>query len=122
MKTIKIATGIKRIQNADENVTLLKLREILSEHRNALITRLISDLPTYVNYRFNIKVTLQQIESIKNELHLVLNSGINIDQYNMILQHALKHDNIYLPAEPFYKEIDERISDALNCSQLKLVK
>jgi hypothetical protein len=122
MKTVRTVLGAKKIEASDHQITLLKLREMLDAHRGTLITRLISDLPCYIDYKFNTKVTSQQLETIKEKLSFLKNSSVDMDKYGFILQDVLSHETTYVACGPFYKEIDDNISCYLNESQLKLVR
>lgn len=122
MKTIKTVLGIKRIEEKDYPLAVLQLREILDAHRSTLITRLISDLPTYIDYKFNRKVDSKQLEAIKDKLSFLKNSSVDMDKYGFILQNVMAHEITYVATEPFYKEIDDNIGWYLNESQLKLVR
>ena len=44
MKSIRSATTVKHVEDADETVTLFRIQEILSEHRAALIDCLVGDV------------------------------------------------------------------------------
>lgn len=122
MKIIRTLNGVKRIEDSDANILLLKVRQILDEQRNGLITRLITDLGSYIDYKFRVRPDAQQLEAIKDKLYSLKNSGLDLEKYNTLLQHVLDHDTTYINAEPFYREIDENISWHLNAAQLKLVK
>jgi hypothetical protein len=122
MKIIRTLNGVKRIEDSDPNILLLKVRQIFDEQRNGLITRLITDLASYIDYKFQVRPDIKQLESIKEKLYSLKNSGLDLEKYDGLLQHVLHHDSTYVNAEPFYKEIDENISWHLNAAQLKLVK
>jgi len=122
MKTVKTVLGVKKIEDKDYQVAVLQLREVLDAHRGTLITRLTSDLPAYIDYKFNRKVNSKQLEAIKEKLVFLKNSSVDMDKYGFILQHVMAHDTTYVTTEPFYKEIDDNIGWYLNESQLKLVK
>lgn len=122
MKTVKTVLGTKKIEDKDYHVALLQLREILDAHRSTLINRLISDLPAYIDYKFNTKVNSTQLETIKEKLSFLRNSSVDMDKYGFILQNVMSHETTYVTTEPFYKEIDDNISWYLNESQLKLVR
>ncbi|HEY0744645.1 MAG TPA: hypothetical protein VGD40_24425 [Chryseosolibacter sp.] len=122
MKIIRTLSGVKRIEDSDANILLLKVRQILDEQRNGLITRLITDLGSYIDYKFRVRPDAHQLEAIKDKLYSLKNSGLDLEKYNAVLQHVLDHDTTYINAEPFYREIDENISWHLNAAQLKLVK
>ena len=122
MKTVRTVLGTKKVEEKDYQVALLQLREILDAHRSTLITRLIADLPTYIDYKFNRKVNSKQLDAIKDKLSFLKNSSVDMDKYGFILQSVMDHDITYVASEPFYKEIDDNIGWFLNESQLKLVK
>jgi len=122
MKTVRTVLGTKKIEDKDYHVALLQLREILDAHRSTLINRLISDLPAYIDYKFNTKVNSKQLETIKEKLSFLKNSSVDMDKYGFILQNVMSNDTTYVNTEPFYKEIDDNISWFLNESQLKLVR
>ena len=122
MKTVKTVLGTKKIEEKDYQVAILQLREILDAHRSTLITRLIADLPTYIDYKFNRKLNAKQLDAIKDKLSFLKNSSVDMDKYNFILQSVMDRDVTYVASEPFYKEIDDNIGWYLNESQLTLVK
>ncbi len=122
MKTIKTVLGTKKIEDKDYHLALVQLREILDAHRSSLISRLISNLPMYIDYKFNTKVDSQQLEAIKEKLSNLKNSSVDMDKYEFILRNVMAHDKTYVATEPFYKEIDDNISWYLNDSQLKLIR
>ena len=121
MKKVRIANGIKRIEDTDSNATLFRLRDVLSEHRGILITRLVSDLGSYIDYKFHIKASAKQLETIKDHLYIIKNSALDLDRYSDIIDHFYAHDITYISTEPFMKEVDECIDSIINVSQLKLV-
>ena len=122
MKTIKTALGVRRIEERDHHLALLQLRELLDAHRNVLITRLMADLPTYLDYKFGTRINQKQLDVLKDKLSFMRNASVDMDKYDFIYQHMLSHEATYVPSEPFYKEIDENIGWYLNDAQLKLVK
>jgi hypothetical protein len=122
MKILRTLNGVKRIEDSDPNIMLLKVRQILDEQRNELITRLVNDLGAYIDYKFQIRPDSRQLETIKERLFALKNSGLDLEKYDSLLQHVIHHDSTYINAEPFYREIDENIGWQLNAAQLKLVK
>jgi len=122
MKTVRTVLGTKKIEDVDHHLVLLQLRDILDAHRGTLISRLISDLPTYIDYKFHIKVNSKELETIKEKLSFLKNSSVDMDKYGFILESVMSRESTYVAAGPFYKEIDDNISWYLNESQLKLVR
>jgi hypothetical protein len=113
---------VKHIEEADHNVTLFRIQEILSEHRSALIMRILSDLPTYLQFKFYTKVDKDQQALIKDKLFELSNSKINLELYNDIVQDIKNNINYRVPSQEFFKEIDSLLDAELNPSQLTLVR
>ena len=122
MRVIKTASGIKKIENCADSVALLKIREILMDHRSVLISRMVADLSTYVEYKFKTKIDKDQQQAIADKLNTVKHSLIDVDRYNAIIERILQSEKSYIDSEPFYKEIDEVISWHVRPSQMVLVK
>jgi hypothetical protein len=122
MRTVRIASTVKHIEEADSNVTLFQIRSILSEHRTTLIMRILADLPTYVQFKFNIKLEKDKQGLIRDRLFEVSNSIINLDRYDTIVQEILKNQNFHVPSQQFFNEIDSVIENELYPSQLMLVR
>jgi hypothetical protein len=122
MRTVKTASGIKKIEDCAEPVALMKIREILTDHRNTLINRLILDLPTYVSYRFNAKLDREQQQVITDKLYAMKHYPIDLDKYDSITQSILTNAITHLNTELFYREIDAVIGSELKHGQMVLVK
>ena len=119
IRTVKISTGVRRIEDQNQNAALIKLREILSEERKILINRMETDLNSYIQYRFSKKANANQLEKIKAKLQSLKNSNVDLDQYNSLVQDFFQQEKTYVSSEPFYKEIDQCISDELMPTQLR---
>ena|SRR6218665_3491565 len=123
MKTIRIATGVKRVDLSQEDFSAMaKIRELLKEHRYALISRLLGDPVTYLTYQFKTKVSQQQIDNIKDRLSQLKNAEVSSIRYDDVISEILTHEMTYVKSEPFYFEINEIIGEELDMSQLKLVR
>jgi hypothetical protein len=111
MKTIKSALlGTKNLIDNNPDVLLLQLKEILKEHRELIITRMISDLPTYIIYKFDVKPTKSMLEVVKGQLLDLKKSSIDLDKYKLVVQMVLNRAVTHLTNEPFYVEIDEYLA------------
>ena len=121
IRTIKTSTGVKRIEDQNQNAALLKLREILSEERKVLINRLESDLNAYVQYRFSKKANSNQLEKIRTKLNSLKTSNVDLDNYGVIVADFFRQENTHISTEFFYKDIDEYLADELRPIQLKFV-
>ena len=122
LRNIRIATGIKKIELANDHMAMLQIGDILKEHREALITSLLSDLNTYINYTFRTPPKKHQLENIRLRLTDLKKASIGMARYSVIIADILENETTYVKSEPFYHEINEVIGDEMNPSQLILVK
>lgn len=122
IRTIRIATGIKKIELGNENIAMLQIRDVLKQHRDSLISSLLSDLTTYINYHFRTPPKKDQLQNIKNRLLDLKSSGISLTKYGYLVDEILSNETTYVKSESFYLEINEVIGEELNPSQLTLVK
>ena len=120
MKTVRTITGTKRIPESDTSIILIRLKEFLEEHRDALINRLVSNLDTYLDYKFQIRVSSKQLEEIKEKLYYIRSKSIDLSRYNPIVQMIMSSEISHVNLAPFYQEIDDSINWYLNTRQLKL--
>lgn len=122
MKTIKSALlGTKSLIDTNPEVLLVQLKEILKAHRELIINRLIGDLPTYLDYKFNVKADKKMVEVVKDRLLDLKKSNADLDAYDTIVQQVLNRSVTHLTNEPFYVEIDEYLSQYVKPQQLKFV-
>jgi hypothetical protein len=122
MKTIKSALlGTKSLIDTNQEVLLVQLKEILKAHRELIINRLMGDLPTYLDYKFNVKADKKMLELVKDRLLDLKKSNADLDVYNSIVQQVLNRSVTHLTNEPFYIEIDEYLSQYVKTTQLKFV-
>ena len=120
MKTIKSALlGTKQLIDTNPDVLLLQVREILKEHRELIITRMISDLPTYIIYKFNVKPTRKMVELVKDQLLDLKKANVDLDKYTSVVQMVLNRAVTHLTNEPFYVEIDEYLAPFIQVNELK---
>jgi len=122
MKSVRIASTVKHIEEGDERVTLFRIQEILSEHRSTLIMGVLSDLPTYLQFKFYTKVDKGLQGVLRDKLLDLSNSKVNLDCYLDIVHEIEKNSNYRVPSQEFFREIDALLDAALNPTQLKLVK
>lgn len=123
MKTIKIATGTKRVDLSQEDFSAMaRIRELLKEHRAILIDRLLADLTTYIQYQFNTRATHDQISRIKDRLSTLRFAEVSSFRFDSVINEILTNDMTHVKSEAFYFEINEIIGTEINPGQLELVK
>jgi len=122
MKTIKSALlGNKSLIDTNPEVLLVQLKEILRSHRELIINRMMGDLPTYLDYKFNIKADKKILELVKDKLLDLKKSNADLDTYDSIVQQVLNRSVTHLTNEPFYAEIDQYLLQYVKIQQLKFV-
>jgi len=122
MKTIRITNTVKHIEEGDERVTLIRIQEILSEHRCNLIMGILSDLPAYLQFKFHMKVDKEMLAILRDKLFALSNSKINLDQYLDIVHEIEMSSSYRVPSQEFFKEIDILLDTVVNPIQLKLMR
>jgi len=119
MKTVKSALlGQKQLIDTNSDVLLIQLKEIIKEHRAQIITRLIHELPTYLDYKFQYKGDKESLVKIKESLLFLKNSGVDLKHYDNVVQQLMNRAVVHLTNLPFYDEIDEQLKEHVR--QLKL--
>jgi uncharacterized protein (DUF1697 family) len=120
MKTIKSALlGAKTLTDTTEAALLAELKDLLKEHRGLIINRLIKDLPTYLDYKFNVKTTKQLHETVKQKLVDLKHDAVDLDQYKTVTNQVLARAVTHLTNEPFYVEIDAYLAPSVKPRELK---
>lgn len=121
MKSVRIASTVKHIEESDHNVTLFRIQEILSEHRTMLITGILTDLPTYLQFKAYGRVDKEGLGILRDKLWDLSNSKVNLDRYDEIVQEIKTNSSYRVPSSAFFHEIDSLLDTHLNPTQLKLV-
>lgn len=123
MKTIKSALlGSKSIIDSNPDALLFQLKEILKAHRELIISRMIGDLATYIDYRFNVKPEKHLMETVRERLFALKKSNVELKDYDAVVQQVMTRAVTHLTNEPFYAEIDDYLAQYILTSKaLKFV-
>ncbi|MBX7125471.1 MAG: hypothetical protein K1X47_07250 [Cyclobacteriaceae bacterium] len=122
MKTIKSALlGTRQIDDSAAETLLPALNEILQQHRQLIIQRLIGDLPTYLDYKFQVRLKGRSLLDIKEKLIELRNSSVELSHYPHVVAQVQGRSLVHLTNEPFYVEIDEYIGGILKDLQPRQV-
>jgi len=122
IRSIRTATGLKRLELASTSLAPLQIQDVLKQHREELINRLLLDLKTYLEYKFSAHVSKDQLERIKDKLAELRISSVDLSRYASVIDEVMTKELTHLNSELFYQEINIAIGDVLNPSQLKLVR
>lgn len=121
MKSIRIASAVKHIEDCDDRITLLRIQEILSEHRSTLIMGILGNLSTYLQFKFYTKVDKELQSHLRDALFELSNSKVNLDRYVDIVHEIEKSNSYRVPSLEFFNEIDALIDSHLHPMQLQLM-
>jgi len=111
MKIIKSALlGAKSIIDRNPDALLFQLKEVIHEHRVLIIDRIISDIPTYTDYKFNVRADKKMIATVRERLLELREASVDLKKYDDVVHQVMTKDVAHLTNEPFYKEIDEILS------------
>jgi hypothetical protein len=83
---------------------------------------ILSDLPTYLQFKFYTKVDKQMQGILRDKLFELSNSKVSLDRYDGIVQEIKNNSNYRVPSQEFFKEIDSLLDAELNPSQLTLMR
>lgn len=115
MKIIKSSLlGARCIRANEPNVQLFQLRSVLNQHRDALVGRVLSDLPGYIDYKFHQKPARFELANIWDSLADLRKRDVDLEYYQPLLKLVSRKDEIKLPNDYFFLEIDETIRKNLS--------
>ena len=106
MKTIKSALlGSKSIIDSNPDALMFQLKEILKAHRELIINRMIGDLATYIDYKFNVKPEKHLMETVRDRLFALKKSNVDLKDYDAVVQQVMTRAVTHLTNEPFYAPV-----------------
>ena len=122
MKTIKSPLlGFKKLDDSDPDVLMLQLQEVLSQHQEILINRLLSDLPTYLDYRFQLKASKAELEEIREKLVFLKTRNVDLEMFGEIVARVRSNATTHLSNELFYSGIDRLLQAYVKAPALSLI-
>lgn len=120
MKTIKSALiGTKSLPDTNFED---ELRKILREHRAVILTRLLNELPTYLDYKFHSKPNTMVFDNIRGRLNSLKDSHVSLEHFKNTVALVGSRQLSVLSGEEFYQEIDAEIKLFIKEQQLDLVE
>ncbi len=123
MKTILSSLiGTRNIVATDPNVQLFQVREVLNQHRDTLINRLLVDVPTYIDFKFKTKASTNEVSEITDTLVNLKRTNIDLDKFHPLVKKIQRKARYKLTNELFFSEIDDLIRRKIQKPQLQLLK
>lgn len=115
MKIIKSSfLGARCVRAHDPNIQLFQIRTILNLHRDSLVDRILTDLPTYIEYKFNYRASREELAGIFDGLLQIKQRDIDMEFYQPVLKALQRKDELKLSNEHFFLELDEFIRTRLS--------
>lgn len=115
MKIIKSRLlGTRLVRARDLNIQIFQIRSVLSEHRSALLDRILSDLATYVDYKFHQSLRRSDVVALAQKLIPLKGRDVDMEFYEPVVKQLQRKDEITLTNDCFFLEIDEVIRMNLN--------
>ena len=115
MKIIKSRLiGTRCIKAKDPNIQLFQIRMLLNQHRDALVERILSDLATYIDYKFKAQPNRSNLQLILEKLSEFKSKDVDLEYYEPLLKQLQRKDELLFTNDCFFMEIDEQIRTNLN--------
>lgn len=91
----------------DRNVRLFQVKQILNQHRDRLITRLLKDIPYFLAFKYHACASENELEAIKSKLIDLQKRDVDLSHYVSIVEQMKRRSTVKLNNQEFYKEIDQ---------------
>jgi hypothetical protein len=115
MKIIKSGLIGARIVKAKEpNIQLFQIRAVFNQHRDALINRILSDLSTYIDFKFHLQPARHELMTVAEKIAGLKNRDVDLDYYTPLLKEIKRKDEVKIKNDYFFLEIDENIRMSLS--------
>lgn len=106
--------GTRCIKAKDPNIQLFQVRMLLNQHRDALVDRILTDLATYIDFKFKTQPSRSDLISLYERLSAFKAKDVDLEFYEPILKQLNRKDEITFTNDYFFLEIDEQIRVNLN--------
>ena len=108
MKTIESTlVGQKFITARNKAVRLFQVKQILNQHRDLLIDKLINDIPYYLAFKYHARANDNELAQIKSKLIDLQKRDLDLTNYASIVEEIKRKSLVKLNNQEFYKEIDQ---------------
>src|SRR6478736_2714500 len=106
MKTVKSGLlGKKELIDSSPDELLTQFKDIIKQHRSLVINSLLANVPTYVDYKFEMKLDADQLAKMKDELIRLQESQVDLKNYDTMVEQLMTRPTVHLTNQPFYQEI-----------------
>jgi hypothetical protein len=106
--------GTRCIKAKDPNIQLFQIRMLLNQHRDALVDRILTDLATYIDFKFKTQPSRNNLQLLYERLAAFKTKDVDLEFYEPLLKQLHRKDEIIMTNDCFFLEIDEQIRMNLN--------
>ena len=99
--------GQRLITAKDKNARLFQVKQVLIQHRDSLITKLLKDIPSYLAIKYHALANETELEEIKGKLLALQKRDLDLINYVAIVEQIKKRSTTKLNNAPFLQEIDQ---------------
>jgi hypothetical protein len=115
MKIIKSGLiGARVVKAKEPNIQLFQIRSVLNQHRDALVNRILSDLSTYIDYKFHLQPARTELIALAQKIDSLKSRDVDLEYYQPMLKELKRKDEIKIKNDYFFLEIDDNIRENLN--------
>jgi len=115
MKIIKSGLiGARVVKAKEPNIQLFQIRIIFNQHRDALVDRVLSDLSTYIDFKFHLQPTRTDLMDLAPKIAELKTRDVDLEFYQPLLKEIKRKDEVKIKNDYFFLEIDESIRLNLN--------
>jgi hypothetical protein len=115
MKIIKSGLiGARVVKAKEPSIQLFQIRAVLNQHRDALVNRILSDLSTYIDFKFHLHLARTELIGLAEKIASLKNRDVDLEYYQPMLKELRRKDEIKIKNDYFFLEIDENIRENLN--------
>jgi len=110
MKIIKSGLiGARVVRAREANIQLFQIRAIFNQHRDALLNRILTDLGTYMEFKFHMQPSRNELVEIAQKIDQLKSKDVDLEYYKPLLKELKRKDEIKIKNDYFFLEIDESI-------------
>jgi hypothetical protein len=110
MKIIKSGLiGARVVRAREANIQLFQIRAIFNQHRDALVNRILTDLGTYMEFKFHMQPSRNELIEIAQKIDQLKSKDVDLEYYQPLLKELKRKDEIKIKNDYFFLEIDESI-------------
>lgn len=110
MKVIKSGLiGARVVKAKEPNIQLFQIRVVLNQHRDALVNRILSDLSTYIDFKFHLQPARNELIALAEKIAGLKSRDVDLEYYQPMLKELKRKDEIKIKNDYFFLEIDDTI-------------